>query len=43
MVVSKGMKDSIIQTLGRWENVTYQQYVWIPREQFSGYSKLLVS
>ena len=39
----KGMEDSIIKTLGRWESVAYLQYVKIPREQLAGYAKLLVS
>ena len=39
----KGLEDSIIKTLGRWESVAYLQYVKIPREQLAGYAKLLVS
>ena len=39
----KGLEDSIIKTLGRWESVTYLQYVKFPREQMAGYAKLLVS
>ena len=40
---AKGMEDSIIKTLGRWESVAYLQCVKIPRQQLAGYSKLLVS
>jgi len=36
----KGLEDSIIKTLGRWESAVYVQYVKIPREQLAGYSKL---
>ena len=37
---ARGIEDSVIKTLGRWESVAYLQYVRIPREQLSG---LLVS
>ena len=40
---AKGIEDSIIKTLGRWESVAYQQYVRIPRSQLTRYSSLLVS
>ena len=40
---AKGMEDSIIKTLGRWESVAYLQYVKIPRQQLAGYSRVLVS
>ena len=40
---SKGIEDSIIQTLGRWESLAYLRYVRIPREQLAGYSALLAS
>ena len=40
---AKGIEDSIIKTLGRWESVAYQQYVRIPRSQLTSYSSLLVS
>ena len=39
----KGLEDSIIKTLGRWESMAYFQYVKIPREQLAGYAKLLAS
>ena len=29
----KGIQDSLIKTLGRWESVAYQLYVRTPREQ----------
>jgi len=37
----KGIEDSIIKTLGRWNSIAYLQYVKIPREQQASYSKLL--
>ena len=40
---AKGMEDSIIKTLGRWQSVAYLQYVRIPRSQLATYSKLLCS
>ena len=41
--VARGMEDSIIKTLGRWQSVAYLQYVRIPRNQLAAYSKLLCS
>ena len=38
---SKGIEDSIIKTLGRWESVAYLRYVQIPRDRLAGYSNLL--
>ena len=40
---AKGVEDSIIKTLGRWESVAYLQYVQIPRNQLTNYSSVLVS
>ena len=40
---TKGIEDSVIKTLGRWESVAYLQYVRIPRSQLTGYSSILVS
>ena len=37
----RGMEDSIIKTLGRWESLVYLQHVRIPREQLSSYSRML--
>ena len=37
-VVAKGMEDSVIETLGHWENVAYLQYVCRPRDQLCDYS-----
>ena len=37
----KGIEDSIIKTLGRWESVAYLQNVRIPREQLAGYAQVL--
>ena len=42
MAAAKGVEDSIIKTLGRWESVAYLQYVRIPREQLTAYSRRLV-
>ena len=38
---ARGMEDSTIKTLGRWESVAYLQYFKIPRQQLAGYSRLL--
>ena len=35
---ARGVEDSVIKTLGRWESLAYLQYVRIPREQLSGVS-----
>ena len=35
---SRGVEDSVIKTLGRWESVAYLQYIHIPQEQLSGVS-----
>ena len=40
---SKGIEDSIIKTLGRWESTAYLRYVRIPREQLTGYAGVLAS
>ena len=37
----RGIEDSIIKTLGRWNSIAYLQYIKIPREQLASYSKLL--
>ena len=39
----KGVKDSIIQILGRWQSSAYLRYVRIPRETLAAISSLLVS
>lgn len=39
----KGIEDSIIKTLGRWESLAYLQYVKIPRSQLAGFSNILAS
>ena len=39
----KGIEDSIIKTLGRWESAAYLQYVKISRDQLAGYTKVLGS
>ena len=38
---TRGIEDSVIRTLGRWESVAYLQYVCIPREQLFGVSSQL--
>ena len=40
---AKGIEDSVIKSLGRWESVAYLQYVRIPRSQLTGYASVLVS
>lgn len=40
---AKGVEDSVIKTLGRWESVAYLQYVRIPREQLTSYAKVLAT
>ncbi len=40
---SRGMEDSILQTLGWWESLAYLQYVQIPRPLLAGYSSVLAS
>ena len=42
-VVSKGVEDCIIKTLGRWSSLAYLEYVKIPRVQLAEYSRALVS
>ena len=37
----KGVEDSLIKTLGRWESLAYLQYVKIPRNHLASYSKVL--
>ena len=32
---ARGVDDSVVKTLGRWESTAYLQYVRIPREQYS--------
>ena len=38
---ARGIEDSVIKTLGRWESVVYLQYVRILREQLFGVSSQL--
>ena len=40
---AKGIEDSVIKSLGRWESIAYLQYVRIPRCQLTSYSSVLVS
>ena len=37
----KGMEDSLIKTLGRWESAAYLRYVKIPREQLLSYTRAM--
>ena len=39
---AKGIEDSIIKTLGRWESAAYLQYVRISRSQLVGVLSRLV-
>ena len=39
---AKGVEDSVIKTLGRWESVAYLQYVRIPQERLTAYSQRFV-
>ncbi len=40
---ARGVEDSIIKTLGRWESLAYLQYVRIPRSQLAVISNVLAS
>jgi hypothetical protein len=40
---AKGIEDSVIKTLGRWESLAHLQYVKIPRERLTGYSQRLMT
>ena len=37
----RGIEDSVIKILGRWESAAYQQFVKIPRDQLACYSCIL--
>ena len=39
----KGVEDSVIKTLGRWQSLAYLEYIRIPREQLANYSHMLDS
>lgn len=40
---ARGIEDSLIKTLGRWESLAYLQYVKLPRSQLAGVSNILAS
>ena len=40
---ARGVQDSLIKTMGRWESVAYQLYVRTPQSQLLSVSKALVS
>ena len=40
---TKGVEDSVIKTLGRWESVAYLQYVRLQRKQLTSYARVLAS
>ena len=40
---ARGVQDSTIQTLGRWQSSAYLRYVQIPREELAQLSKTLVT
>ena len=37
---ARGVEDSLIKTLGRWESSAYLLYVRIPRERLAGISSV---
>ena len=39
----KGVKDSVIKTLGQWKSMAYQQYVRIPMDRLVGLSAVLAT
>ena len=39
----KGVDDSIIKTLGRWESLAYLQYIKVPRSHLAGISGLIAN
>ena len=40
---ARGIEDSLIKTLGRWESLAYLQYVKIPRSQLASVSNIIAS
>ena len=40
---SRGVEDSLIKILGRWESAAYQRYVKISRERLAGVSRILAT
>ena len=40
---AKGIENSLIKTLGRWESLVYLQYIKLPRSQLAGVSNILAS
>ena len=38
---AKGVEDSLIKTLGRWESLAYLLYIQVPREQLADLSVVL--
>ena len=38
---SRGVEDSLIKTLGRWQSSAFLLYVHIPRERLAGLSTIL--
>ena len=40
---ARGIQDSLIKTMGRWESVAYQLYVQTPREQLAAVAATLVA
>ena len=39
----RGIEDSVIKTLGRWESLAYLWYVRIPRDKLINYSNRLAA
>ena len=42
-VVSLGIEDSMIQTLGRWHSAAFLQYIHMPKEQLAAISGVLAT
>ena len=40
---SRGLEDSLIKTLGRWESSAYLRYIRIPREQLANYTRAMAA
>ena len=40
---AKGIQDSLIKTMGRWESVAYQLYIRTPQAQLLSVSRALVA
>ena len=43
VAAEKGVEDSVVKILGRWDSLAYLEYIRIPRANLVGYSRVLVS